>query len=204
MKDALKEESPNHCAPDLKLSIPPSAHSDSKRRFSIDFNIDCEYKCKNQPVQKESLQTQNFNVYQLNLREGDGRLWASTSSALIYWSQEICLDLASSKCGDLSAIEDFRMNKMDSGEWSFDGKLSCDKNQASVTSPLIQRSRLMTGHLLILQSVLKLRRSFIFSGQERSHHLGVVHLLKKEKRTKKNTAQNTSRELFVLEIASLS
>ena len=136
LKDALKESIPPHCEANSDRNL---SSKKNLRRTSLQVEIDCKIKCKTKDLSSIRLSDQIFDVHRLGLPKGDGDLWASTTTALVYWGQEACLKLASSKCGTLQDIDQFKMEKMTSGDWSFDGVAGCGKKQTEIFSPFDQK-----------------------------------------------------------------
>jgi hypothetical protein len=96
--------------------------------------INCEYQCVNLETNSLLIQ-ENFQTSDFSLERGDGNLWAGLALTLELWSNKLCIDNISKRCGGLDKIKNFSRPKIKSGNWLFEQKLSCQKSSLPIVSP---------------------------------------------------------------------
>lgn len=145
---------PNHCE-----EIHPKFHINDGVDFQhFKADIDCRFSCKGEKFQSIQIQ-KNFNTSNLNMRRGDGNLWASLSTSLSMWSREKCLLEAQNLCSGLENIELFKTPKVSSGNWILQDKLSCHENSPIILSPF--------------EKTIKTIKSFTYNRNEESSKLEI-------------------------------
>ena len=132
LKDAVAiDKNSDHCSPELEI---PTFEKNPKRS-AFNANIKCSFSCKKNDKLIERSVNQIFDSKKNGMQIGDGGLLASSTTTIIYWSQEICLNQAIVECGVLADVNSFEMKGMSSGEWIFDGKVTCGSEQKTILSP---------------------------------------------------------------------
>jgi hypothetical protein len=141
----------------MKVVKAPLCHSSSdvsltkntKSKVNTDYfnaKVSCTYKCKSsEDVNKETIESK-FEPRLLSLYEGDGSstdkvLWRSLAVTIVTWSKDLCLKAALKKCRKIENINSFNFDKIQSGDWEFDGVLNCQRED-TVYSPFEEKFNL--------------------------------------------------------------
>jgi hypothetical protein len=108
----------------------------------FEATVECEFQCPKKKTQIKNVK-QKFEPLKLGLFEGDGTsndkiLWRSLGTTLEVWSKQICLKEAKASCRD---IEDFKVKKISSGNWSVSGSYSCQRKD-TIYSPFDEQFQL--------------------------------------------------------------
>jgi hypothetical protein len=106
--------------------------------------IACEYKCKGEKNKYTEVKD-TFRPLELSLFEGDGSskekiLWRSLGITLTTWAEDNCYLMAKANCSD-DQIKKIKVNKITSGNWSWDAELNCSQKKI-IYSPFDEQFKL--------------------------------------------------------------
>lgn len=101
---------------------------------SISTTIQCRSVCNDNSSGNPQV-NKTFNTSELNMSRGDGNMWASLSTTLKYWSEEVCIEKGNEYCKTRQGLKDFEVVSVSSGDWSTTLNFTCSKTQPQVTSP---------------------------------------------------------------------
>lgn len=102
---------------------------------NFEGNVNCSFQCVGKDKRSLSI-NKIFDTREQKMKKGDGGLWASLTTTLKYWSEEVCLNKAKQECSKVENIKDFNVSSIQSESWSISpNQLNCDKSNGITDSP---------------------------------------------------------------------